>query len=68
MRRRSSTAGDESVRRRPDAPVEAGAVPPGVKGPELDAAYTLLASDRDRERQALGWSEALTGDGDPLRR
>lgn len=74
MRRRRIAANDESGRERPDLPVDEGAASSGVDGPEwvggveaeLDAVYALLASDRDRERKALEWAEALIGDGDPL--
>jgi hypothetical protein len=32
---------------------------------ELDAAYKLMAEDKERESAALAWAEALIGDSEP---
>ncbi len=37
-------------------------VRPHVIKDELDAAYKLMAEDREREAEALVWTEALVGD------
>ena len=37
-------------------------VRPHVISDDLDAAYKLMASDTERESEALEWAEALIGD------
>lgn len=37
-------------------------VRPHLTDETLDQAYAAMAADRDREREALEWSEALIGD------
>mgnify|MGYP001077811266 CR=1 FL=1 len=43
-------------------------VRPYVLSPELEAAYTQMAQDEEREAEALEWAEATVGDvGDEAR-
>ena len=37
-------------------------VRPHVIKDELDAAYKLMAEDKEREAEALAWADALIGD------
>lgn len=40
---------------------------PHVTGETLDAAYAAMAADREREDEALAWSDALIADADAPR-
>ena len=40
-----------------------GLARPHVVGESLEDAYAAMAADREREDEALAWSEALIGDG-----
>jgi hypothetical protein len=40
---------------------------PHVTGETLDAAYAAMSADREREDDALAWSEALIADADAAR-
>ena len=37
---------------------------PYVIKDELDAAYKIMAEDKERETEALAWAETLIGDGE----